>query len=57
MPNFDPPSDPYGDEHNCRLCDQPLTRDPYTREWYCENDNCPHPPDDETEQEEEEVEE
>ena len=22
---FDPPSDPYGDERRCRICDHPLT--------------------------------
>ena len=54
MSQFDPPSDPYGDEKNCRHCDCPMEYDPWAKVWYCPNDNCPFPPEEETTTEESE---
>ena len=32
---YDPPSDPFGDERSCRICDGELTYNYLTREWEC----------------------
>ena len=34
---FDPPSDPYGDERRCRICDHPLELTLVG--WECVHDN------------------
>lgn len=39
MSRFDPPSDPFGDEKHCRICDGDLVRDPWTKEWHCPTDH------------------
>jgi len=39
MTNYDPPSDPYGNEHSCYFCDGPLTYNDWTREWECHADH------------------
>lgn len=39
MPQFDPPSDPFGDEKRCRICDADLTYNPLIREWECTQDH------------------
>ena len=33
--NYDPPSDPFGDERSCRICDGELTYNYLIREWEC----------------------
>lgn len=33
--NFDPPSDPYGNDRQCHICDSDLVYDGWTKEWYC----------------------
>jgi len=35
MAKFDPPSDPYGDDKLCRMCDNELVYDDWERVWYC----------------------
>ena len=54
MPKFDPPSDPFGNEKTCRLCDAAMVYDSWMSEWYCPNENCPFPPEEETTPEESE---
>lgn len=39
MSKFDPPSDPYGNEHNCRICDGAMEYDAWADTWYCPNDH------------------
>jgi hypothetical protein len=39
MAKFDPPSDPYGDEKLCRICDEPLEWNWLIREWECTHDH------------------
>lgn len=39
MSIFDPPSDPYGDEKRCRICDELLEYNPLVREWECIHDH------------------
>ena len=45
MAKFDPPSDPYGNEKSCRICDQPLEWNYLIREWEClgEHERRPTP--------------
>lgn len=33
---YDPPSDPYGHEKRCKICDTVMEFDKYNREFYCE---------------------
>ena len=35
MSKFDPPSDPFGSEKQCLICDQPLEYNWLTKEWEC----------------------
>ena len=37
--NFDPPSDPYGDERRCRICDHEMEYNPLIRAWECVQDH------------------
>lgn len=53
MCKFDPPADPYADERNCRRCDCPMEYDPWEKTWHCPNENCPHPPEEPKDEEEE----
>ena len=52
MSKYDPPSEPPDGAPTCRRCDTPLM-DGYAglnvraHDWYCPNENCPLPPDDE----------
>ena len=39
MSKYDPPSDPYGNEKRCRICDELLEYNPLTREWECTHDH------------------
>jgi len=39
MAKFDPPSDPYGEEKQCLICDEPLEYDSWMRVWYCPRDH------------------
>jgi hypothetical protein len=39
MSKFDPPSDPYGGERRCRICDSQLEYNPLTRSWECTRDH------------------
>lgn len=39
MSKFDPPSDPYGNEKYCRICDEPLEWNSLIREWECTHDH------------------
>jgi hypothetical protein len=39
MSIFDPPSDPYGDEKCCLICDALLEYNPLTRTWECTHDH------------------
>lgn len=39
MSQFDPPSDPYGGERRCRVCDSQLEYNPLTRSWECTRDH------------------
>ncbi len=55
--NFDPPSDPYGNDRQCRICDADMERDSLTREWYCPVDHDALEIDDSMDLEEEEEEE
>lgn len=32
---FDPPADPYGNDHHCRICDTPMEYDDWAKTWYC----------------------
>lgn len=43
MPNFDPPSDPYGSERNCRICDNALEYNPLIRAYECTHSHDPEP--------------
>jgi|GEM_PF-4422908 len=60
MSIFDPPADPYGDGKFCRLCDEPLVCNWIStrcQEFYCNNPNCPDPPDKEELYDDEEIDE
>ena len=35
MSIYDPPSDPYGNEKRCRVCDELLEYNPLIRGWEC----------------------
>jgi len=35
--NFDPPSDPYGDEVHCPVCDYCMEQEAWTDEWICKH--------------------
>ncbi len=52
MTIFDPPSDPYGNEKVCPICDELLEYNPLTREWECTHD---HDADESTSDETEEI--
>lgn len=43
MAKFDPPSDPYGNEKSCRICDKPLEWNYLLREWECIDEHESHP--------------
>jgi len=45
MAKFDPPSDLYGDEKRCGICDEPLEYDAWMRVWYCSRDHDAAPVD------------
>ena len=44
MSKFDPPSDQFGSEKSCPLCDRALEQERFTGEWYCANKWCPDQP-------------
>jgi hypothetical protein len=37
MSIYDPPSDPFGNEVRCPVCDGPAKWDDWTKEWYCDD--------------------
>jgi hypothetical protein len=41
MSIFDPPSDPYGNEVRCPFCDYEMEQYSLTKEYYCDNPDCP----------------
>lgn len=41
MSKFDPPSDPFGDEKRCSLCDGELEYNEWTKEYYCPSSHEP----------------
>lgn len=43
MSKFDPPSDPFGNEKHCRICDSALNCDRLSRELYCSVDHSDIP--------------